>query len=87
MSRSIFLPSKALLRTREAPTLKRRKGRPALMKRWKLVGCCGIGRAFLAVFSGFFVVSTNLYCSLNALSASDEEGGGGGGLPDIVFEY
>ncbi len=64
----------------EAPTLNRRRGKPALTNRWKFDAEVGSGDSRDAAAPGFLA---NLYCSWNVLR-DDPAVEGGGNLSDII---
>ena len=68
-SLSKFLPSTAFFKTYDAPTLNRRNGKPALMKRWKLDGCSEDLTVLPPTSFVIFAVRTNLYCLRAAAAA------------------
>ncbi len=87
LSRSIFLPSTPLFNMTDAPTLNRRRGKPALTKRWKF-DAEGGGRDSRDAAPAFLGVGwTNLYCSWNDLrdDVDADEGGGVTGCAGCIL--
>ena len=73
LSRSIFFPSTPLFNMTDAPTLNRRRGKPALTNRWKFDAEGGSDDSRDAAAPGFLA---NLYCSWNVLRADPAVEGG-----------